>query len=893
MEAVAGSPSLPPPIIDPLTEKIKDRLLKKGVEPTPKIIHTLRKKHVQKSLRKSKRLEASQPQPVSKSQEQTLAEEFYFKTISREYKQLNKILDTERGSSGDKMVGRPWERLDRWKLRELAPGSDEFKGEKLNSQYLRELGEIFEERKKEAFSLMLDNDDVELEDSLTASNDYVHVKRRRADTETIQFLVDRLCAWRGTSVKDWKFSRMMKQVNLQYTEVQLLKIVGVLGDRGSWKQAMCVVEWVYSRREHKYNKSRFVYTKLLAVLGNTRRPQEALHGDCNIYPDMAAYHSISVTLGQAGLLKELMNIVELMKQKPSRGVKNVHNKRWDPVLQPDLVVLNACVPSHQWKGVSWVFQQLRKYGIRPKGATYGLAMEVMLHSGKYELVHELFGRLKRSTEVPNALTYKVLVKTFWKEDKVDRAIDVVREMEQRGIVRTASVYYELACSLCNKGRWPEAIEQIKKLKKLSHPKPLEVAFTGMILSSMDGGHVNDCILIFEHMTRCCKPNIGAINAMLEVYGRNDMFAEAKALFEKTERTESGYGASSNNTDNPLLPDIHTYTSMLKASAHAQQWEYFECVYKEMILQGYQLDQITNCCSFFFLQGHLLENAFEAILEAGEIPNSLLFTEMVCVALELGYYERAQTIANTMAYAPFQMSVNKWSDLFEKNKGRISMERLKTFLMVLRNNDMAKEATMSNLLGSLQSLCKSSSTKEIPANTSLSSVLISNSSKSFNAENPYVSEVIGFHETNLPSKNLRFNAELQPEYGDSNTCSSNIFRMDNMVPDESGDFSDVEEHILEMVESLDIPVSKVDDFQGPDLPSADEILKAWKESSERDGFVSSFSRTQLLYYILEWRYRFRHPNSTTLPELGIFYRAYVDKFISLSGLMFVPYLQNMV
>lgn len=40
-------------------------------------------------------------------------------------------------------------------------------------------------------------------------------------------------------------------------------------------------------------------------------------------------------------------------------------------------MLNACVPSKQWKGVSWVFKQLRKSGLKPNGATYGLAMEVI------------------------------------------------------------------------------------------------------------------------------------------------------------------------------------------------------------------------------------------------------------------------------------------------------------------------------------------------------------------------------------------------------------------------------------------------------------------------------------------------------------------------------------
>lgn len=56
---------------------------------------------------------------------------------------------------------------------------------------------------------------------------------------------------------------------------------------------------------------------------------------------MAAYHSIAVTLGQAGYLKELVSIVERMKQKPSRKIKNMRWKNWDPVRQPDVVVFNA------------------------------------------------------------------------------------------------------------------------------------------------------------------------------------------------------------------------------------------------------------------------------------------------------------------------------------------------------------------------------------------------------------------------------------------------------------------------------------------------------------------------------------------------------------------------
>lgn len=218
----------------------------------------------------------------------------------------------------------------------------------------------------------------------------------------------------------------------------------------------------------------------------------------------------------------------------------------------------------------------------------------MLESGKYDLVHKFFWKMKRSGLAPKALTYKVLVRTFWKEGKVDEAVVAVKDMEERGVVGTAAVYYELACCLCYNGRWQEAMMLVEKLKTLRLTKPLEVAFTGMIKSCMNGGHVYDCISIFESMNDHCTPNTGTMNAMLKVYGRNDLFSKAKELFEETKEKDLVYKDHyDTGTGTSLTPDVYSYILMLEASASAEQWEYFDYVYKEMVLSGFQLDQIKH------------------------------------------------------------------------------------------------------------------------------------------------------------------------------------------------------------------------------------------------------------------------------------------------------------
>lgn len=54
----------------------------------------------------------------------------------------------------------------------------------------------------------------------------------------------------------------------------------------------------------------------------------------------------------------------------------------------------------------------------------------------------------------------VLVNTFWKEGKTDEAVSAVQDMERRGIVGSAALYYDLARCLCSAGRCQEALAQV-------------------------------------------------------------------------------------------------------------------------------------------------------------------------------------------------------------------------------------------------------------------------------------------------------------------------------------------------------------------------------------------------------------------------------------------------
>ena len=59
------------------------------------------------------------------------------------------------------------------------------------------------------------------------------------------------------------------------------------------------------------------------------------------YPDMPAYRAIAVILGQAGYLKELLELIESLKMGPPKPIKFIPVLNWESYLQPDIVVYNA------------------------------------------------------------------------------------------------------------------------------------------------------------------------------------------------------------------------------------------------------------------------------------------------------------------------------------------------------------------------------------------------------------------------------------------------------------------------------------------------------------------------------------------------------------------------
>ncbi|KAM6551666.1 hypothetical protein CsatB_001474 [Cannabis sativa] len=543
---------------------------------------------------------------------------------------------------------------------------------------------------------------------------------RNVMEERIQKLANSLNG-ADVDMPEWMFSKMMRSARIRFTDHSILRVIQILGKFGNWRRVLQVIEWLQIRERFKSHKTRFVYTTALHVLGKARRPVEALNvfnamqQQISSYPDLVAYHSIAVTLGQAGHMKELFDVIDTMRSPPKKKFKTGALGEWDPRVEPDIVVynavLNACVKRTQWEGAFWVLQQLKEKSVQPTATTYGLVMEVMYACGKYNLVHDFFRKIQKSS-TPNALTYRVLVNTLWKEGKLDEAVLAVQNMENRGIVGSAALYYDFARCLCSAGRCQEALAQIEKICKVAN-KPLVVTYTGLIQACLDSGNVKDGAYMFNHMRKFCSPNLVTCNIMLKAYLNHGMFKEGKELFKMM--LEDGNGLRSKADHNVLVePDIYTFNTLLDACVSEKKWDDFEYFYKKMLHRGYHFNSKRHLQMILEAsragKGELLDITWNYLVEADRTPPASLIKERLCMKLEKEDYVAALSCIQNqglLAALP-DFSVKAWSRLFKVNSERFQEGTLVRFVQEVSNivarSDQPNPA-VDNLLESCKELTR--------------------------------------------------------------------------------------------------------------------------------------------------------------------------------------------
>lgn len=249
---------------------------------------------------------------------------------------------------------------------------------------------------------------------------------------------------------------------------------------------------------------------------------------------------------------------------------------------------------------------------------------------------------------------------------------------------------------------------------------------------------------------------------------------------------------------------------------------------------------------FLMQGHLLEHAFDSMLEAGEIPYQSVFKELICQAILQHDYERAISIVKAMAHAPFRVTVKEWTDFFERNGDRINRESLEELLETLSNNDLLMEATVSNLTKSLLFLSRSDKVGDMSRPVAFNGSSVDQSPSA--GDNGKLDCGGSRNVQNFSERTGGINGKTHDIHG---VGKGNLYiSLEDLALDVTSDESayDCDDELLNHTEcgnldmeeiEIDEPTSLIGNTHESNLPSADEILESWKEGRKSDGIIFPF------------------------------------------------------
>lgn len=195
--------------------------------------------------------------------------------------------------------------------------------------------------------------------------------------------------------------------------------------------------------------------------------------------------------------------------------------------------------------------------------------------------------------------------------------------------------------------------------------------------------------------------------------------------------------------------------------------------------------------------------------------------MICQATVQHNYERAVSLINAIALAPFEVSEKQWTDHFKSGGDRIGKDNLQKLLDALHYCNVAREATFLNLSKSLQSLCISgTSTHQNP-------IACRDEALTRTPLNARSGELDDSKMANLQKLSVNL---LHTEEEDDDIDWDPIHRDLNYAASEDELASNDSLHgNSEGIYMIEPNMGATDDSDGSELPSANQILERWKKA----------------------------------------------------------------
>ncbi|CAN0881367.1 Pentatricopeptide repeat-containing protein At3g09650, chloroplastic [Linum grandiflorum] len=195
----------------------------------------------------------------------------------------------------------------------------------------------------------------------------------------------------------------------------------------------------------------------------------------------------------------------------------------------------------------------------PDHVTYTTVVSAFVKAGKMDRARQVLAEMTRIGVAANRITYNILLKGYCQQLQIDKAKELMKEMEDNAEIEPDVVSYNImidGCIMVDDSS--EALTFFNTMRSKGIP-PTKISYTTLMKAFASSGQPNLASKVFEEMLKDSRVKVDLIawNMLVEGYCKLGLVQEAKRVVEKMK-------------ENGVYPDVATYGSLANGIALAKK-----------------------------------------------------------------------------------------------------------------------------------------------------------------------------------------------------------------------------------------------------------------------------------------------------------------------------------
>ncbi|KAI5335669.1 PREDICTED: pentatricopeptide repeat-containing [Prunus dulcis] len=198
------------------------------------------------------------------------------------------------------------------------------------------------------------------------------------------------------------------------------------------------------------------------------------------------------------------------------------------------VVFNLCKEAKLADEALRVLRKIPDFGLRPDTTVYNVVIRLFCDKGNMNVAESLVKEMGLVDLLPDLITYMVMINGFCKVGRLDDACGLFKVMKGHGCLPNAVVYSALLDGFCRSENMERALELLTEMEKEGGDcSPNVVTYTSVIQKLCDKGRSKEALVILDRMEACgCAPSRVTVSILIKSFCMEDQVEEAYKLIDR-------------------------------------------------------------------------------------------------------------------------------------------------------------------------------------------------------------------------------------------------------------------------------------------------------------------------------------------------------------------------